>query len=329
MKRLGLIGLGEQGLRYVHFLRGRDASVVALCGRATTFPAKFRHAGQVFGVSEEHHYRTVEAMINKEQLDAVIVAMPPEGRLTILLELASARLPIFCENPFVLSIGGAGHCIGRLKSNRVVCTVNEQWPLLPSVQWMMKQIQDGAIGKVRCIMLGGKGRPWTVELPRIGLHLLAVALKITREATIAHVTVRKRDMAAFNDLLGVIFTASGIPINLDFSGPYDVRKAFIEVIGSQGRIKLVGSMLENIWWHRQPFDVSGQSLNAWDNVCMSWLWNIGTPDQENVALVDRAMNPTFQLLQGFLQAIDGRGDNPFPPEDYLPVLKAYDLLTSK
>jgi len=93
--RVGFIGCGRHATTALYpSLRPAGLELVATCAR------RFDRAEQIakaFGAARA--YDNVTALIAGGDLDAVLVALPPEAYLEVILPLLDAGLPVFCEKP--------------------------------------------------------------------------------------------------------------------------------------------------------------------------------------------------------------------------------------
>lgn len=113
--RLGLIGTGKHGVRYARHIRDDcpDAQLVAIARRDA---AKAAALAEEVGVRAYTDYRE---LIAREDLDAVIVVVPPGFHADIVTCAAQARLPILLEKPAATSVAAGEMMRAALHEQRV------------------------------------------------------------------------------------------------------------------------------------------------------------------------------------------------------------------
>jgi predicted dehydrogenase len=122
--RLGIVGFGRLARAYyLPALRARDD--VELAAVADPLAASQAAAAALGGVRVHADHGT---LLERERLDAVLVASPPSSHLAVLDDAAAAGLAVFLEKPFVLS-----HQLAVLEARppmpRVMLDLNRRfWP---------------------------------------------------------------------------------------------------------------------------------------------------------------------------------------------------------
>lgn len=319
----GLIGAGHQG---VFLAAGRKIVAVADVSEDT-----LKTAATTLQLASDHCYSDWKTMLEgEEDLDALIVATPATER-KFLIELLEMRpLHIFCENPLACVVDEGGPLAVVAEKSGMVFTLNAQWLFLPAVKKLQALIHDGAIGEPLRVVVGGKGRDAVTEVQRIGSHLFSVAIHSVTGPPTAGVCTHFSTKAG-TAIQATFTTTSGLPLIAEFwstSRLYDVRRCFIEVVGTAGRLKAMGGFLEGLWRHSQPYDTSDYLSTpraGWHRVQLPGIWDIQA-GMEDKALRDPAMNPTFWLLDMFEVAVTAGGINPYPPRRALPVVEAVDMM---
>ena len=127
MLRIGLVGAGLiTDLHLVAWRNCPDASVVAICD-----PALERAQARAREFAIPAVYPSVEAMIEKEALDALDVASPRETHAAMVRLAASRGLHVLCQKPYVPSVAEAEALIGEI-GERVRVMVNQNWRFRPA-----------------------------------------------------------------------------------------------------------------------------------------------------------------------------------------------------
>ncbi|HET9440512.1 MAG TPA: Gfo/Idh/MocA family oxidoreductase [Longimicrobiales bacterium] len=97
MIRIGLVGLGKMGISHLAIANSHpDARVTAACdSNGYVTDVLTRHTGL-------RCYGTYQEMLQREQLDAVIVSTPSRLHASMVATALERGLHVFCEKPFVL-----------------------------------------------------------------------------------------------------------------------------------------------------------------------------------------------------------------------------------
>jgi len=323
--RFGLVGVGKQGSNYPMFVKGSDLSqplgeIVAL---ADVDGETLRRVAAEMDVELTHCYADTTGMVNNESLDAVIVATPASVREPVITVLEAGK-HVFCENPLSSDLKVANEILTMYsRCPDQIFTVNEQWLWLPGVQKIKKMVEDGVIGELKWVTIGGKGRDPVTELVLIGSHLLSVVIHFF--------TGRACDCVVSHEGQRADYEAIHCPLTLDLrTGDDDVERCYLQVDGSKGRVRAMGRFLESVYRHPEPYD-SGAMMTGfgkWVPVEVPGVGSIKT-GMESQAQADAEMNPTYWLMEQFVMACRGEAENPYPPDKYAPVVQAMETYRRK
>ncbi len=317
--RFGLVGL-QHGAFYREFVK-KTGAIVALCDFDEK---KLDWFARTIKLKRDHCYTDYQAMAFREPMKVVIDATGPDRKPTELnLQLGRH---VFCENPLAATFDRARElCAIWEKGNEghtqpTICTVNEQWLWLPSVLKMHDIITDGELGDLVSISMSGKGRTLEEELPRIFSHLLSVAIhRFTGYVEWASV-VCEMPMCG-KPVSAMLMSKQGIPVHLNLSAAkegYSLRRCFLRLDGTKASLLARGGFLENLF-------IRKRMAGKWQRIKLPGVWQIEA-GQEAQALADPDMNPTFHLLEMFAAAVQREGPNPYPPDRYLLVVKAMEMI---
>ncbi len=127
--RIGFIGAGGIANRHLDVLRGfEDVQIVAMSD-----PAQDRArdlAGRV-GASDYGDYR---AMLDREQVDAVYICIPPSAHGEIESALVERGLPFFVEKPLAVDGATAERILHDVESKGLVTAVGYHWRYLDTTE---------------------------------------------------------------------------------------------------------------------------------------------------------------------------------------------------
>ncbi len=165
--RLGVVGCGGRGTSDMRtFMGNPEVEVVAVCD--VYEPHRLR--AQKIAGSQAQTYLDYHQVLDRQDVDAVLIATPDHWHKQVLLDTVHAGKDAYCEKPIMHSIPEGVEEVAAVKaSGRVVQTGTQQrsWP-----HWILgKQlVDDGILGDVTFVhtywyqdYLANAG--WTVKHP--------------------------------------------------------------------------------------------------------------------------------------------------------------------
>ena len=149
----GIIGSGYMGRTYAAGLsigQVADGRLVAIAGgrRAPSVAAEFAMDAE----------SSVERLLGRPDIDAVILTSPHAAHLAQALAAAAAGKHVYTEKPMSVSISGCDAMIDACRSAGVQLAVNKVLRFRIAPRAAKRLIDDGAIGDVRLIQSRGS---WT------------------------------------------------------------------------------------------------------------------------------------------------------------------------
>lgn len=146
--RLGVIGLGPRACQLITSEKmGALADIVAA---ADCYLKRFKDASETIpDVAKWTTYQDYRRMLEREKLDAVLVATTTHARALACIHAMQAGLDVYAEKPISLTIA-EGRALARAvaKYNRVFQAGTQQRSLPPNA-WACEHIRRGLIGPVR------------------------------------------------------------------------------------------------------------------------------------------------------------------------------------
>jgi predicted dehydrogenase len=149
--RVGLIGTGGIMGRHIGNLLEipRQASIVALCD---IDPARIQRTVERWpALSETPSFADYREMIEKVDLDAVVIATPHTCHYEQIRDSLDAGLHVLVEKPMVCTVEHAKDVVARAKRKRKILNIAYQRHYDPSFRYARKLIADGKLGKVSYI----------------------------------------------------------------------------------------------------------------------------------------------------------------------------------
>ncbi|MET0986968.1 MAG: Gfo/Idh/MocA family oxidoreductase [Steroidobacteraceae bacterium] len=118
----------------VRALVGRNAAKTAELARYYRVPTASTSVAEVLG---------------RPEVDAVIVASPPETHRDVCLQAIAAGKHVLCEKPFALNARDADEMLNAARDARVVHQVGHEFRFDPTFTMLRRTLQRGAIGEPR------------------------------------------------------------------------------------------------------------------------------------------------------------------------------------
>jgi len=144
--RFGIIGLGIMGQNYLDIYNSQNSmtQVVAVTNRSEE---RLNNVGDKFAISDNDRYTDYRKMLERKDLDAVVVATPDFAHTKTVLDALSAGKHVLCEKPMTTSTIEADQIVDAVKKSNLKLQVayNHRW--LSSYYEAKMQILNGQIGK--------------------------------------------------------------------------------------------------------------------------------------------------------------------------------------
>ena len=125
MIRTAVVGLGKMGLSHLAILRTHpDIDVVAVCD---TFGMMLNGLSRYTNLKT---YSDYTELLEKEQLDAVLIATPSRFHGAMVKQALDKNLHVFCEKPLCLDIAEGRELVKLAKNKGVVNQVGYHYRFL-------------------------------------------------------------------------------------------------------------------------------------------------------------------------------------------------------
>ena len=149
--QVGIIGLGGRAKTIVESCNQiADLEVVAVCDcfkpDMDTF-VKFVGAGRKWST-----YEDFRQMIDRENLDGVMVETTTHARAWIVVAAMQAGMDTYSEKPMCLSIREGRYMVEAARKYGRVTQVGTQQRSMPINNWASDLVKSGAIGKVKTVL---------------------------------------------------------------------------------------------------------------------------------------------------------------------------------
>ncbi len=303
--RIGLIGVGRHGSRYIHHLLHDlpEVELVALCRK------RIGERVPSLSTSEIPVYGDYRALIADPNVEAVIVVTPPLLCPEICLEAVKAMKPILIEKPLAQT--------GR-EARAMVAAAEEAGLLLMTAQTMRYDstillLKDHLqkIGRFRYATLTSRIETKTsIQVPssisahpgallEFGIHLLDLLRFLTGEEVVSVRCELDQLPSVAPDTMAIVQAriASGTQCVLDVARVAAGRVGRTEWVGTQGQITAD-------WIHRRVTGVIG------DSVPQDWI----VPPQHTI----------LATLRAFIHAIETNTPSPITGRDGCRAVEVAD-----
>jgi inositol 2-dehydrogenase len=140
---VGVVGVGRMGRCHAENLRLRvpEAKLVAVAD--VDLEAARRLAADL---EIEHSYASIEELVKRKDIDAVVIASPSRFHLANVQTVAAAGKHMLCEKPLALTIDGVDDAIAAASKANVLLQVGFMRRYDPAYVDACKRIEAGEIG---------------------------------------------------------------------------------------------------------------------------------------------------------------------------------------
>ena len=258
--RIGLIGAGRHGRRYIHHLLHDlpGVSLAAVCRKRTGegLPS--------LSTTEIPVYGDYRALIADPRVEAVVVVTPPSLCPEICFEAAKAKKPILIEKPLA-STGSEARAMVRaaeeagqllmtaqtLRFDSTILLLKERLPEIGPLRYatFTSRIETKTGAEVRSSIPAQRG-----ALLEFGVHLVDLVPFLTGEEIVAVRCELDRFPSMAPETMAIVqaHTVSGLQCVMDIARVGAGRVARAEWVGSQGQMAAD-------WFHHRVTGVIGDS----------------------------------------------------------------------
>ena len=240
--RLGLLGAGRIGKVHAGAVASaRSAKLVAV---ADALPAAAEAIAQSYGAE----VRSVEAILNGRDIDAVLITTPTDLHADMIEQAARAGKAIFCEKPIDLSVERVRRCLDVVRAQKAALMIGFNRRFDPNFIEVRARIDAGAIGAVEMVSITSRdpAPPPVAYIARSG-------------GLFRDMTIHDFDMAAF--LLGedpaTVFAAASNLIDAEIGAAGDVDSASLVLTTRSGRIAQISNSRRATYGYDQRIEVHG------------------------------------------------------------------------
>ncbi len=161
-----MIGLGSRGSELLGgFARDPEYKILGVCDcyRAHAERAQ-KSINQIYKNNDCQIIPQYEEVLQKKDLDLVIIATPDHWHAKISIEAIKSGKDVYCEKPLTLTLEEGRRIVNAARKYNRVCTGGSQ-RVMEDYGYMAPIIQSGAIGQVKEVLIGVGNPPEHCYLP--------------------------------------------------------------------------------------------------------------------------------------------------------------------
>jgi len=158
---LGVIGWGMMGPGNTKvFLEQSDCQVVAACDIHTAhLKAAVDTVNAKYGNTDCKPYHDYREMIARDDIDAIMIAVPDHWHAMIATEAAHRKKDIYGEKPLAKTIAEQQAIVRAVQNNKIIWQTGSWQRSLPSFHKAAEIVRNGLIGAVTHVEVGLPGAP--------------------------------------------------------------------------------------------------------------------------------------------------------------------------
>jgi myo-inositol 2-dehydrogenase/D-chiro-inositol 1-dehydrogenase len=143
--RLGLIGAGRMGRNHLQAIGG--SQTVRVTGVVDSDPGT-RAAIASAGTPA---YASLEELVAAGHIDGALIAVPTNRHVSVLANVAAARIPVLCEKPCGLTVDETRQCASAASQAGVLLQVAYWRRFVPELGELRHQIGSGELGDILAV----------------------------------------------------------------------------------------------------------------------------------------------------------------------------------
>ena len=151
--RLGWIGSGHRGKQLLNALKasGANAEVAVLCD---LIQDRINEGTAIVAPDKPTGYNDFRVMLDKEKLDGIVIATPPNAHAEVAVPVLNAGFNTFCEKPVDITVAKCDAVTKAARASKGIFQIGTQRRCAPIYRKMMEAIWAGMHGKTM-MMQGG------------------------------------------------------------------------------------------------------------------------------------------------------------------------------
>jgi predicted dehydrogenase len=153
---LGVIGMGWQGPWNTQaFLASEDCQVVAACDiDANHLQAALKMVNDAYGTQDCKGYHDYRELLGREDIDAVMIAVPDHSHEIVATEAARRKKDIYAEKPLAHTIAEQQSIVRAVQQNGIIWQMGSWQRSAPTFHKAAEIVRNGLIGTVTHVEVG-------------------------------------------------------------------------------------------------------------------------------------------------------------------------------
>jgi predicted dehydrogenase len=152
---IGSIGTGGMGTGNLRgFLNQPSAKVLAVCDVDRSHREAAR---QLAGLNETDSYNDYRELLARDDIDAVVVAIPDHWHVPISIAATKANKDIYCEKPLTLTIAEGRDLVNAVRKYDRVLQTGSQQRSGSRFRYACELVRNGFIGDLNVMHVGIPG----------------------------------------------------------------------------------------------------------------------------------------------------------------------------
>ena len=156
---IGVIGMGWQGPGNTKaFLASDDCQVVAACDIDTDhLKAAVKMINDSYGTEDCKGYHDYRELLAREDIDAVMIAVPDHWHEIVATEAARRKKDIYSEKPLAHTIAEQQSIVRAVEENNIIWQMGSWQRSVPNFHKAAEIVRNGLIGTVTHVEVGLPG----------------------------------------------------------------------------------------------------------------------------------------------------------------------------
>jgi UDP-N-acetylglucosamine 3-dehydrogenase len=295
--RVGLIGLGAMGRNHLRVLSDLDGvELVAVCDQARDVVG---HASQKLSIPG---YSSWNEMLERERLEAAVVAVPTRFHLEAGLAALERGLHVLIEKPIASTLDEGRRLVSAARDQKRVFAVGHIERFNPAVRELQRRVDAGEIGRIYQIQCRRQG-PFPARIRDVGVvidlatHDLDVMYKLAgSEVQRLYAETEQRIHTEHEDILNALLKfESGMlgVLQVNWLTPTKIRE--VSVLGERGMF-VCNYLTQELRYFKNADVVAETDLRAQPRAVI---------EGESVTFPIAQAEPLKLELEAFMQAVRG------------------------
>jgi predicted dehydrogenase len=168
--RVGVVGVGSMGARHFETVRALGVPVVGVADD------DLERARSVAAATEAAAYSNWEALLESEEIDALLVCTPPAAHAGPAVAALNRGINVFVEKPLARTLADAERIVEAAEGSDAVCAVGYQWRAVS----FLDDVREALSGQEISLLIGRslgptRARSWFLDRVEGGAIMLELA----------------------------------------------------------------------------------------------------------------------------------------------------------